>query len=115
MVLKDELKQRLLEIPINSRAFRELYRLSNDLKVEAEALKPLLEELCNKNILIPKIEYICSTCRNTTIMTKEELEEIMDGETYFDCDECFSEVNPNEDKTGYIYYDVKDKTSLSKW
>lgn len=115
MEIKSKLKERLLAIPINHKAYRETFRLADDLDVEVKDLEPLLEELCNANILTKKIEYICSTCRNTTILNNESLKEIIEEDDCFECEECSSLVNTNKDKTGYIYYDVKDKQGLMQW
>lgn len=111
----ERLKKRLIEIPINYTAFRELYRLAKDLNVEAKAIYPLLNELCEKNILIKKIEYTCRTCRTTTVLNNEELKEIIEEDNCFECEECGNIINPNRDTTGYIFYDIEDRQALAQW
>lgn len=54
MNIKTALKERLLEIPINSRSNREKYRLANDLNINLEDIEPLLSELVKKDILKEK-------------------------------------------------------------
>ena len=115
MNIKTKLKERLLEIPINSKAYREKYRLAADLDVEPENIESLLNELCEKNILSKKVEYICSTCKSTNILDDELLKEMIVEDDCFECDECGDFVNSTQNKTGYIFFDIKDKQALINW
>jgi len=110
---KIKLKERLLEIPINSRAYREKHRLANELSIEIEDIEVLLNELVEKNILKEKIQYICPNCGDTTTMDNEILDED-EGES-FPCDNCMDFINPKKNRTGYVYYDIKDKQALINW
>lgn len=114
MSIKGKLKERLLEIPINHKAFREKCRLASDLNVEVKYIEFYLHELCEKNILLKKIEYICPNCGETTVMDDNLLNEILEEE-HFECDNCFDFVNPKKNTTGYVYYDIKDKEKLINW
>lgn len=117
MSIKEKLKERLLEIPPRSKAYREKRRLADDLGVEPKDIENLLNELCEKEILEEKIEYICKRCHETTILSKKLLEELTEEseDNCFECDNCESFVNPETDKTGYIYYDVLDEKLLTNW
>ncbi|APR02631.1 hypothetical protein CLQ_14363 (plasmid) [Clostridium botulinum Af84] len=115
MDIKTRLKERLLEIPVNSTAYREKYRLADDLNIKVEEIKILLDELVERNILKEKFQYICPTCRDTTIMDNELLQEFIIEDGCFECDNCFDLINPNKDKTGYVFYDIKDKQALINW
>lgn len=117
MDIKLKLKERLLEIPLNHRAFREKYRLADDLKVEIETIEPLLNELVTKNILKEKIQYICPNCGDTTTMDNELLKEVVDEEEgeCFECDNCMNFINPLKNRTGYVFYDILDKEQLNNW
>lgn len=117
MDIKIKLKERLLEIPINDTAFREKHRLANHLKVKLEDVEPLLNELVEKNILKEKIEYKCPTCRDRTVMDQELLEEciIKDEDNCFECDNCINLISPIKNKTGYVFYNIKDKQALINW
>lgn len=114
MSIKTKLKERLLEIPINHKSFREKHRIANDLNIDLKYIELYLNELCEDNILIKKIQYSCPKCGDTTIMDNELLNEIIkDG--YFECDNCMEFINPNKNITGYVYYDIKDKRLLESW
>lgn len=118
MSMKEQLKKRLLEIPINSRAYREKHRLAKDLNIDVKLLEFLLNELVAKNILKEKIQYICPNCRDTSIMDNEMLNEILeesDEEKSFSCDNCMDYINPEINRTGYVFYDIKDKQVLIHW
>ncbi|EQC1535620.1 hypothetical protein [Clostridium botulinum] len=115
MNIKLKLKEKLLEIPINSRAYREKYRLADDLNIKVEEIKILLDELVEKNILKEKFQYICPTCRDTTIMDNELLQEFIIEDGCFECDNCCDLINPNKNKTGCVFYDIKNKELLNKW
>lgn len=115
MNIKLKLKKRLLEIPDRYRTFREKHKLANDLKVETKYVEFYLNELCEKGILIEKIEYICPNCTKTTILNNDLLEELLDGEVTFECENCCDEINPNKNKTGFVYYDVINKEGLINW
>lgn len=58
MLIKQKLKERLLEIPINHRAFREKHRLVADLQVDFKKVEFYLNELVQLGILIEKKQYI---------------------------------------------------------
>ena len=96
MDIKARLKEKLLEIPIRSMAYREKHRLADDLEVESKDIELLLNELCSKNILTEKIEYICPNCRDTTVLDSELLKEMTEeGEDdKFECDNCGDLINP---------------------
>jgi len=115
MELKLRLQKRLLDLPINARARRELYSLADDLDVEYKEIEPLLEELCNNKILIKKTEYICNTCKNTIILTDSMLKELMKDADYLECEECSCSINQKLNKSGFIYYDIVDMESLISW
>ncbi|RHW66316.1 hypothetical protein DZC34_03325 [Clostridium botulinum] len=115
MDIKTRLRERLLEIPVNSTAYREKYRLADDLNIKVEEIEPFLNELCEKNILLEKIQYYCPNCRSTTIMDNEILKEFIDEEDYCECDDCDNFISTNKNKTGCVFYDIKDKQSLIDW
>ena len=118
MNLKEKLKIKLIEIPANYKALREIHRLAKDLDVDWKKLKFYLDELSNKNILEEKIEYICPNCGSTEILNKElllELIEESDEEDCIDCEECCNTYDYKNNKTGNIFYDVKDYSALKAW
>ena len=115
MNTKNKLKKRLLEIPMNSRAYREANRLSDDINEDLKKIEFYLNELVQLEILIKKTQYICHNCSDTIIMSDETLTEFIDEDGYFECDNCMSFINPKEDKTGFFYYDIKDKRLLEIW
>lgn len=115
MSIKSKLKERLLEIPIRNRAFREHHRLSNDIDEDNKKVKLYLTELCEIGILEEKTEYVCSTCRDTVILTKDLLIDFSDENGLLMCDNCENEIDPKIDTTGFIYYDVLDIEELKKW
>ena len=49
--MKEKLKNRLLEIPINYNAFREKHRLASDIDAALTDVEELLDELLEKDIL----------------------------------------------------------------
>ncbi len=114
---KEKLKEKLLEIPMNYRAFREKYRLASDLNIALEDIEPLLNELVEKKILKKKVQYICPNCRDTTTMDDELLKEILneDEGDCFPCDNCTEYIDPTKDTTGYIFYDIEDEQALIEW
>lgn len=115
--LKQRLKDRLLEIPINNSGLRELYRLSRNLDVTSKEIEPLLNELCDKNILIRKQEYACPVCQDKLILTQEMIEQLIteSGEDSFMCEECNDDIHIESNKTGYIFYDIEDRDALMEW
>lgn len=117
MDIKTKLKERILEIPINDKAFREKHRFANDLDIKLKDIETLLNELVEKEILKEKIQYVCPNCGDTTIMDDELLKEILDEEegTCFLCDNCMDFVNPSKNRTGYVFYDIKDKQALKEF
>ncbi|OSA73631.1 hypothetical protein B2H86_14895 [Clostridium botulinum] len=114
MSVKNKLKQRLLEIPINWRAYRENYRLAEDIDADLRKVEFYLNELVQLNILIKKNQYLCPNCGDITIMTDELLNDVIE-DGYFECDNCMDFINPNKNITGYVYYDIKDKALLEAW
>ena len=111
---KEKLKERLLEIPLNNKSSRGNFRLASDLVIKLSDLEILLNELCNSDILTEKIEYICPTCGDTTILDKDLLEDISE-DNCFECDGCTNLVRSIINKTGFKFYDVKDKQALINW
>ncbi|WP_125154392.1 hypothetical protein [Clostridium rectalis] len=114
MSIKNKLKERLLEIPINHSAFREKHRLVNDLEIDFKKVEFYLTELVELGILIKKTQYICPNCGDTTTMDNKLLNEVVE-DGYFECDNCMDFINPNKNITGYVYYDIKDKALLETW
>lgn len=117
MSIKENLKRRLLEIPVNSGAYREKNILADFLKANPKHIEILLNELCLQDILKEKIQYICRKCNSTTIMDEELVKEIIleDEDGCFECDECMELINPDVDRTGYVFYDIKNKELLIRW
>lgn len=115
MNIKEKLKRRLLEIPINSRAYREVHRLADDISEDVEKIEFYLNELVNLDILTKKTQYICPNCNETTTMDDDFLSEIVDENGHFECDNCMDFVDSKKNITGYFYYDIKDKKLLEKW
>lgn len=123
MELKMKLKERLLEIPMRYRTLREKHGLACDLDVDVDDLKPYLKELCDKDILIEKIEYMCPSCHSTIILDENLLNELLEygsdflenEEKYFECDECCGEIYPYANVTGFVFYDIKDEEALNRW
>lgn len=114
MSIKTKLKKRLLEIPINDCAIREKHRLASDLDIDLKYIEFYLNELVLKNILKQKFEYRCPNCGEVTTMDDELLSEVLE-DGFFGCDNCFEFINPNKSKTGYIFYDIRDKQALIAW
>lgn len=114
MNIKGKLKERLLDIPINYRAYRECHRLADDINEDLNKVKFYLNELVELDILIKKTQYICHNCNDIVTMSDYLLDEIVE-DGYFQCDNCYDSINPEKDTTGYIYYDIKDKSSLKNW
>lgn len=114
MNIKTKLKARLLEIPINNSAFREKHRLASDLDIDLKYIEFYLNELVAKNILKEKFQYRCPNCREVTIMDDTLLNEIL-ADGLFECDNCMEFINPKNNKTGYVFYDIKDKQALINW
>lgn len=116
MGAKSKLKKRLLEIPLNDGAFsREKCRLANDLNIDVKKIEFYLNELCEKDILLKKTQYICPNCRHISTVSDEMLKDMITGDGCYECDDCCSLVNPEEDKTGYVFYDIKNKEGLVNW
>lgn len=113
--IKKKLKQRLIEIPRNHSAFREICRLANDIGAETKYVEFYLKELCELGLLKRKIQYICPTCNEITTMDDELLAEFLNEDGYLECDNCLDLINPKKDRTGYIYYDVLDYDKLANW
>ncbi|QUH22209.1 hypothetical protein [Alkaliphilus sp. B6464] len=115
MDIKTKLKERLLEIPVSYNAFREKYRLASDLNVKPEEIEQLLNELCKRDILKEKIEYICPTCRESTVLYSQLIEMMTIEDNCFECEECGDLVNSIKDKTGYVFYSVNNRQDLINW
>ena len=115
MNIKNKLKQRLLEIPINSRAYRELHALVNDINGDLKKVEFYLTELVELDILEKKIQYVCPNCSDTTIMNNKLLNELIDEDGYFQCDDCMEFINSKTNITGYVYYDIKNISLLEDW
>lgn len=115
MNVKAKLKARLLEIPINNRAFREKHRLARDIDCDYKIVEFYLNELSENNILTKKPQYSCPNCGDTTTMPDELLNEIKNEEGCFECDNCMDFINPTKNVTSYVFYDIKDKEALIKW
>lgn len=115
MDVKLKLKERLLEIPVNDGAFREKHGLARDLGAEPKEVEPFLDELCERNVLSRKIQYKCPTCHDMTIASDELLQDMIVEDGCYECDNCCGLVNPDENKTGYVFYDIKDKKGLLNW
>lgn len=114
MNVKEQLKQGLLEIPVNHGGLREKHRLAVNLDLDFKKVEFYLNELVHLDILIEKKQYICPNCRDTVNIKKELLDEIVD-DGYFGCDNCYDFINPEKDVTGYVYYDIKDRELLENW
>lgn len=112
MDIKNRLKKRLLEIPINHNALREKHRLANDLNMSYEDISPLLEELCGSEGLKEKNEYICPVCRDTCVLDNKLLMDIIVEENCFECEECGNLVDVLKNKTGYVFYDILNREDL---
>lgn len=117
MNLKDKLKNRLIELPYNYKSSRELHSLAKYLNINTQNIEPLLKQLVNKDILTEKIQYQCPYCKEVTSLDKNLLNELLEeneGET-FRCDSCTGYINPETNKTGFVYYDIKDMKGLKEW
>lgn len=114
MSIKAQLKERLLEIPINYRALREKHRLASDLDLDFKKIEFYLNKLVNLGVLVEKKQYICPNCGDTTNMDRETLNEVIE-EGFFSCDNCYDFINPEKDITGYVYYDIKNRELLKNW
>lgn len=114
MGVKEKLKERLLEIPIRSRAYREKNRLASDLNEDANKIEFYLNELCNLGIIIEKKEYICTCCSDTTVLNNKDLNNILEEDSFM-YDNCCEYINPITDVTGFVYYDIEDSNALKGW
>lgn len=118
MSLKEDLKLRLIAIPINNKALREIHSLAEDLDVDYKKLKFYLDELCNEGILKEKRKYVCPNCGSTEVLTEELLAELLEEseeEGFINCEECYDSYDYEKHKTGYIYYDIEDYSALTNW
>ena len=114
MNIKQKLKERLLKIPVNYRAFREKHRLADDIGCDCEKVEFYLNELVALDILIEKKQYVCPNCGDTVNMSRETLDEYLE-DGYFACDNCMNFINPDNNTTGFVYYDIKDREALTNW
>lgn len=114
MKLKNKLKERLLDIPIKSRAYREKNKLADDLDEDVNNIEFYLNELCSLGIMTEEKQYICNNCGDTTILTNDDLSNLLE-DGYFMCDNCCEPINPLTDVTGFIYYDIDDVSALEEW
>ena len=112
--IKKKLKERLLEIPFGSRAYREKIILAKDLSIGIKDIEILLNELCDRDILEEQVQYICKKCHDVTIIDKHLLKDLVDEneDNCFECDNCGEFINPNTDITGYLFYDIKNEQAL---
>lgn len=112
--IKKKLKERLLEIPFGSRAYREKIILAKDLSIGIKDIEILLNELCDRDILEEQVQYICKKCHDVTIIDKNLLKDLVDEneDNCFECDNCGEFINPNTDITGYLFYDIKNEQAL---
>ena len=119
MNIKEKLKERLLEIPLNYTDDREKHSLAEDINTSIEQIEPYLKELCKNGILTEMIEYICPVCHGREILDDDLLNEYLkqNGEDgYFQCEYCLScTINPKVNITGYIYYDIENRERLKEW
>lgn len=118
MNIKEALKQELLSIPVNNKSQRELHILSENLDIDSSKLKFYLNELCNKEILKEKKQFICPNCHSSEILTEElllELVEEADEEDLIYCEECCQSYTYEDNQSGHIYYDVVDYSALKAW
>ena len=74
-----------------------------------------LTELVELDILEKKIQYVCPNCSDTTIMNNKLLNELIDEDGYFQCDDCMEFINSKTNITGYVYYDIKNISLLEDW
>lgn len=92
------------------------HRLSNDLGARLQKIESLLKELCKKHLKKQRTEYTCGTCDNTTVLDNQSLQDILLEKDFIQCEECGGEIiNVLKHKTGYIFYDIKDKKALMSW
>lgn len=115
MSVKSKLKKRLLEIPINYKALREKHLLANDINEDIKKVEFYLNELVNLDILKEKKEYICPNCGDRYVMDTNTLNEIIDEDGYFECEECMDFIEANKYKTNHIFYDIKNISLLEQW
>lgn len=115
MSIKSKLKKRLLEIPINQKGLREKHSLANNINEDLKKVEFYLNELVNLNILKEKKEYICPYCGSRDVMDDEILNELIDEDGYFECEECIGFIEANKNTTNYVYYDIKNKSLLEQW
>lgn len=47
-------------------------------------------------------------------MDDELLQEILE-DGYFACDNCMNFINPIKNRTGYVFYDIKNEQALINW
>lgn len=127
--IKTRLKERLLEISYRQKALREKYEreigdflfnkheLSRFLNIDIKELEALLNELVQKNILIEVFQYQCKECNETNWFDNETFveESSYDGNNGIKCDNCDLGYIYDNDKTGFVYYNIVDENLLSNW
>lgn len=115
MSIKGKLKRRLLEIPVNNTRDRELHYLSEYLNEDLDKVEFYLNELVSLNILKKKNKYMCHSCCCIETISKDDLEEIIIDNEFFECSNCFEFVSVKKDTTRYVYFDIKDIKKLENW
>ena len=115
MNIKNKLKQRLLEIPVNWSFYREAHKLANHINEDLKKVEFYLNELVQLDILTKKTQYICPNYSDTTTIDDELLKELIDEDGYFECTNCMEFINSKENITGSFYYNIKNKSLLENW
>lgn len=112
--LQKEVIKKILDIPNWRRIDRELYNLSIELNVEKLILKEILDKLVQDKLIEELIQYYCPVCSDTFIMSNDDLEEFADADEdgLFECESCMRDIDLEEHKTGFIYYDILDEEKL---
>lgn len=117
-MIRNKLKKRLLEIPINDKALRRLAMLSKYLNVSKEELKMILDELCGLRILEERVFYACPECEDIVVLNLDNLENesFITSSGLIECPSCMEIYPPlSKYKTGKIYYNILDKERLKNW
>ena len=107
--LKNDLIKTLLDIPINYKGERELYKLAKHLNVKPSCIIPILDELCDKNLLERQIQYYCPICKDTYILNSKD-----NPDEEYTCINCDNIFIPTKYITGYEFYNVLNKIALQE-